>query len=205
MSCSSNFAHSEYYELIRKIYSLLYIKILTIRAATEFITLFHDFSFSFKWARIQSSAVHMNSWSMSECDRISIVISIMLRCWLKEHHLRETFKNRLNVTFLNFRQRFNSKKDITMYAFAKLVKSNALISSLHLFTQDRENFDNQILDVRQLFLNLMNATQNSKSTSRKRKIINKHVKIFFHFKQNSVFTTSINSLSDDFAVKNQAF
>ncbi len=48
MSCSSNFAHSEYYELIRKVYSLLYIKIFTIRAATEFITLFHDFSFSFE-------------------------------------------------------------------------------------------------------------------------------------------------------------
>jgi hypothetical protein len=124
---------------------------------------------------------------------------------LREHHLRETFKNRLNVTFLNLRQRFNSKEDITVFAFAKLAKSNALISSLHLFTQDREEFNNQILDVRQLFLDLMNATQNSKSTSKKRKIINRHVEIFFHFRQSSVFTTSVNSLFDDFAVEDQAF
>jgi hypothetical protein len=46
MRCSSDSTHFEYYDLIRKIYSLLYTKILTTRAATEFITLFHDFSFS---------------------------------------------------------------------------------------------------------------------------------------------------------------
>jgi hypothetical protein len=117
--------------------------------------------------------------------------------------LRETFKNRLNVTFSNLRQRFTSKEDITVFAFVKLAKSNTLISSLHLFTDERDEFNKQILDARRLFLDLMNAAQNSKSTSRKRKIINRHVEIFSHFRQSSVFITSVNSLSDDFAVEDQ--
>ncbi len=124
---------------------------------------------------------------------------------MKEHHLRETFKNRLNVTFSNLRQRFNSEKDIIVFTFAKFAKNNAIISSLHLFTQDREEFNQQILDAKQLFLNLMNVAQNSKLTSKKRKIINKDVKIFFHFRQSSVFITSINSFSDDFVIEDQAF
>ncbi len=204
MGCPPDPAHSEYYGLVRKVYPLLYTKILTTRAATEFTTLFHDFPFPSGWARIQSPAVHMGSWSMSECGRASIVIPIMLRCWLRGHHLRGTFKDRLNATFLDLRQRFSSEEDITVFAFAKLAKSNALISSLHLSTQDREEFNNQILDARQLFLGLMNAAQNSKSTSRKRKTINRHVEIFSHSRQSSVSTTSVNSLSDDFAVGDQA-
>ncbi len=92
-----------------------------------------------------------------------------------------------------------------MFAFAKFAKNNALISSLYLFIQDRKNFNQQILDARQLFLNLMNVAQNSKLMSKKRKIINKNVKIFFHFKQNSIFITSINSFFDDFVIENQIF
>jgi hypothetical protein len=46
MGCPPDPAHSEYYGLVRKVYPLLYIKILTTRAATEFTTLFHDFPFS---------------------------------------------------------------------------------------------------------------------------------------------------------------
>jgi hypothetical protein len=52
MSCSSDFLHSEYFEIICKLFSFLYIKIFIIRVFVEFIKKCHDFSFSFDWDRI---------------------------------------------------------------------------------------------------------------------------------------------------------
>lgn len=91
MSFPPDPAHSEYFGLIRNLYPLLLTKILTAKAVKEFAVVFNDFSFPQGWGRIQSPTVHMKSWSISECGRASIVVPIMLRCWLRGHHVRASF------------------------------------------------------------------------------------------------------------------
>ena len=150
MSCSSDFAHSEYYELVRKFFLIIYFKIFTIRVAKKFIKQFQFFSFSSNWERKQFSTTHMIFWSMNKCERVSIVISIFFRCWLKLHHVRQSYKNDLN--FEIFKEiRSMSNVNFIVSEFDKLIKSNSLISSFELFIRDRNDFHINIMNVRRFF------------------------------------------------------
>jgi hypothetical protein len=67
---------------------------------------------------------------------------------LRNHHVRQSFKNELKIAFFDVHQRFKEKEDVIIFAFAKIIKSNVLIFSLNLFRQDRAEFNQQILNVR---------------------------------------------------------
>jgi predicted small metal-binding protein len=97
MSCSSDSTHNEYYDFVRRLCFILYFKIFITRATDEFIAIFQLFSFSSDWDRIQSSVVHIKSWSMNKCARAFVIISMLLRCWLQSHHVRQTYKNDLEI------------------------------------------------------------------------------------------------------------
>jgi hypothetical protein len=101
----------------------------------------------------------MSSWSMSECVKISIIISVMLRCWLKAHHIRKFYHDELlrEFSLKNRRDAFTSV-NIIISCFAKLTKNNSLISSFQLFVKNRKTFHEQILRARHSILKLMNAS-----------------------------------------------
>jgi hypothetical protein len=100
----------------------------------------------------------MKSWNMSECVKISIIISVMLRCWLKTHHIWKFYHDELL-------RKFSLKNccdafifvNIIISCFAKLIKSNNLISSFQLFVKNRKTFHEQILKIRHNILKLINA------------------------------------------------
>ena len=162
MSCPPDPAHSEYYGLVRRLYPFLYTKILTKRAAEEFTAALHCFPFPPGWGRIQSPAIHMASWSMSECARASVVIPLLFRCWLRNRHVRQPFRNGLKVQIPKERRHCASDEDLIVFCFGKLAWSNTLISSFELFLKDRQEFHSQIVNAQQCFLGLMNAAQNPK-------------------------------------------
>ena len=168
MSCPPDPAHSEYYGLVRRLYPLLYTKILTKRAAEEFTAALHCFPFPPGWGRIQSPAIHMASWSMSECARASVVIRLFLRCWLRNHHVRQPFRNGLKIQFPKECRHCASDEDLIVFCFGKLAWSNTLISSFELSLKDRQEFHSQIINARQYFLGLMNAAQNPKGQGKKK-------------------------------------
>jgi hypothetical protein len=157
MSFSSDSVHNEYYELIKRLYSIMKKNILTSQIFQQFNDVLQRFSFFFEWKRIQSSTIHMNSWSMSECVKISIIISMMLRCWLKIHHIRKFYQNELLREFsLKNRRDVFIFVNIIISCFAKLTKNNNFISSFQLFVKNRKIFHEQILRIRHI-LKLMNA------------------------------------------------
>ena len=99
LNFSSNSAHSEYFEMIRRLYSKLNTLVLTSIVFQEFNDVFQRFSFSFKWDRIQSSTIHIKSWSMNECEKTFLIIFILLRDWLKFHHLKKKIFMNCNENF----------------------------------------------------------------------------------------------------------
>ncbi len=158
MSFSFDFVHSEYYELIRRLYSMLEKSILTSRKFEQFNDVFQNFSFSSEWDRIQFSAIHMSSWSMSECAKISIIIFVLLRCWLRSFHIRKVFEiDLLKEFFLNDRRNALTSMNIIISCFVKLIKNNCFISFYELFEIDRLIFNEQILNAKVNILKLMNA------------------------------------------------
>jgi hypothetical protein len=158
MSFSFNFVHNEYYELIKRLYSTLEKIILISRKFKQFNDVFQNFSFSFEWDRIQSSAIHMSSWSMNKCAKISIVISVLLRCWLRSFHIRKIFEIDLLREFsLNDRRNALTLMNIIISYFVKLTKNNCFIFFYQLFEIDRLTFNEQILNAKINILKLMNV------------------------------------------------
>ena len=157
-------AHSEYFGLVRRLYPLLYSKILTKRAAEAFTAVFQQFPFPPGWGRIQSPATHMGSWTMAECARASVVVPIMLRCWLRESHIREPFKTKVAADTNLSNPLKSSSVDIIVSCFGKLARANSLISAFTLSLKDRQEFHIHIIDARQCFIGMMNAGVDSSGT-----------------------------------------
>jgi hypothetical protein len=140
--------------------------ILTLKEFEQFNDVFQSFSFSFEWDRIQFSAIHMSSWSMSECAKISIIIFVLLRCWLRSFHIRKVFETDLLKEFsLNDRRNALISMNIIVSCFVKLIKSNWAIFFYELFEINRLTFNEQILNAKINILKLMNA-ENKKFTLR---------------------------------------
>lgn len=99
MGCLPDPAHSEYYGLVQKLYPLFNSKILTKHAAAEFAIVVHSFVFPPGWSQIQSPATHMLSWNMSKCGHASIIVPMLLRCWLKNHHICTSYSSKLQAAF----------------------------------------------------------------------------------------------------------
>ena len=201
MGCLPDPAHSEYYGIIRILYFFLYTKIFTVIVLTKFIKIFHRFFFSFEWGRIQSSTIHMKSWNMNECDRASIIISIMLRCWLQNHHLCSAFKIGLKNEFFDAYQKLSSEKNVTIWTFVKIVKNNMLISTFNMFFQNRKDFHQQIFEARYCFLHLMNVADiNEKFKIKKtQKFRFSNEKLLSNFKSRSM--SIVSSISFFFIIR----
>lgn len=52
IDCFFDSVHNEYFELIRKLYFIIYSKIFTIQTKAQFFNVFRQFFFSSEWARI---------------------------------------------------------------------------------------------------------------------------------------------------------
>src|ERR1700722_4295606 len=81
-------AHSEYQGLTRIMHSMLLDTLLTQAAAKSYAAMLRSFPFPPSWPRVQGPLHHLKSYSLSEHARWSVVIPVLLRCWLRESHLR---------------------------------------------------------------------------------------------------------------------
>ena len=170
MGCSPDLAHSEYYGLVQKLYPLFNSKILTKHAAAEFAIVVHSFVFPPGWGQIQSPATHMLSWNMSKYGHTSIIVPILLRCWLKNHHICTSYSSELQAAFWN-KKSFSSFShvDLIVFGFGKLAKSNSMISYFHHSTEDCQAFHNHVLIACRCFLGFMNAAGNLKMGKSRRR------------------------------------
>lgn len=103
---------------------------------------------------------------MSKCERASVIIPMLFQCQLKLNHVQQAYKDGLDVQL--------SKQDFQLFhvdlivsTFGKLTKSNTLISSSILFSEDRRTFHDQIINARQSILTLMNAADYKMKKSEK--------------------------------------
>ncbi len=95
---------------------------------------------------------------MSECAKISIIIFMLLRCWLWSFHIRKIFEIDLLREFsLNDRCNALILMNIIVSCFVKLTKNNCFISFYQLFEIDRLTFNEQILNAKINIMKLMNV------------------------------------------------
>ncbi|RYC59161.1 hypothetical protein CHU98_g7042 [Xylaria longipes] len=85
-------AHSEYQGLSRLLHNFMFkdqMSILTPTAITEACAVYQSFTVPPRWGRLQSPKKHLDSWRMQELARGSIILPVLLRCWLQVGHIRD--------------------------------------------------------------------------------------------------------------------
>ena len=149
-------AHSEYQGLTRIMHNLLLDTLLTPQATHAYAALLRRFPFPPNWPRVQGPLHHLKSYSLSEHARWSLVIPVLLRCWLRENHLRRP----LIAVF----QSHGTPNDLItqiIKCFAAAATSNCVLMSEHISVSDRENLHQIIMGHRVHLQNLLKTAATS--------------------------------------------
>jgi hypothetical protein len=91
MSRPADAAHSEFAGIAKQLQLLLVEAILSPHGQRLYAAELRRFPFPPGWARLQSPVHHLQSWRMQESGRAAIITPMLLRCWLRDSHIRESF------------------------------------------------------------------------------------------------------------------
>jgi len=129
--------------------------ILRPRAALEYSHYMRwVFPFPPGWNRLQSPSKHLGSYSLSEHARWSVIIPVLLRCFLKEHHVKPLLITAIN----NLQRRIEPSQVLSPVNF--LVACFATIAKSHSQVTSNKSFDDTVevvLRGRKMYKALMTA------------------------------------------------
>lgn len=152
-------AHSKYNDLSKQMHELLLQAILTLSAQKLYAAQLRHFSYPFGWARLQSPLHYLKSYSLSEHAWWSIIISGLLYCWLKESFIQPLFAQAVQKKFMQ------RPLSAIVFCFASVVKSNAVLMSDSLSTQDWHNLNHIIKSFRTNYQCLLEAVVNASNAN----------------------------------------
>ena len=155
-------AHSEYQGLSSMMHNLLLEAILTPSATREYSAMLRTFPFPPSWPRIQGPLHHLKSYSLSEHARWSIVVPVLLRCWLRPEHVRSHLLTALRAYSIN------NPVDYVVTQFAAAARSNSVLMSTVVSPDDRENMTLIVHGYRSQLQQLLAALAQSMAADRRR-------------------------------------
>ena len=148
-------SHSEWRSLKRILHSFLITSMLSKKDNTQYLKIFQNFSYSLDWSRIQSFMFYIDSWSLSKADRISILLSLILRShvtmrWFRLSYLQDV-RRVLNVKTSSLR--------VIVKVFDVIVEFNTLVDSQRYIYFER--LHDIIVKARQAYQDLIRCDMNS--------------------------------------------
>ncbi|KAI9747998.1 MAG: hypothetical protein M4579_007339 [Chaenotheca gracillima] len=149
-------AHSEYLGIAEPAHALLIHDILTNRGQVAYNEVLRHFPFPPGWARLQSPLRHFGSYSIQEHARASIVVPILLRCWLKESLIRASFTMGIRQVFREEAQLY-SPVDLIVRCFGAMAKSHSILMSQSLSQADKGRMMDIIKEGRRSYQKLFEA------------------------------------------------
>ncbi|KAI9749068.1 MAG: hypothetical protein M4579_007019 [Chaenotheca gracillima] len=149
-------AHSEYLGLSEPAHELLLTAILTEKGRIAYNEVLRSFPFPPGWARLQSPLRHFKSYTIQEHARASIIVPILLRCWLKETVIRTDYEGTIKRVFRESAPE-SSAPDLIVRCFGAMARSNSVLMSQSLTTDLRQRLPTIILDGRKSYQKLFEA------------------------------------------------
>lgn len=169
---SSDSVHTEYDDIVKLLHMSLINTILIKTFSIEYELQLRAFLFSSDWAWLQSSLHHLSSYSFQEHARWSVIIFNLLRFWLMKSHVQSKYYQAIETVFKNIIDEQITELDLIITSFAVIAKTNTLLMTDNLFTQDRIDFQIAVKHSRWLFQQLhetaslaMSASQNVSRTA----------------------------------------
>jgi hypothetical protein len=129
-------------------HGLLLDTILTGPAGRSYAALLRRFPFPPTWPRVQGPLRYLKSYSMSEHARWSIVIPLLLRCWLRPQHIQPWLRGILLSNGRNSVQRI-------IECFAAAATRNCVLMGNEISVEDRDQIDTIIANHRIKFQQLL--------------------------------------------------
>ena len=162
-------AHSEYAGMARQAHHLLIDAILTAEGRRAYITELQHFRFPPGWGRLQSPLHHLDSFRMQEHGRSSIIIPVLLRCWLQERWIQPNYLMAIwQVSTIDLDLQHASAVESIVHAFGAMAKSNSLLMSHTMTFSDSVQMQESVLHARELYQMLVEAAAVACSSSRSR-------------------------------------
>ena len=123
-------AHSEYGGISTPSHDTLIQAFLTKPASKEYNTHLRTFPFPPTWARLQSPLHHLKSYSLSDHARWSIIVPVLLRQWLKPHHVQPHFATAVLA------DGDHNAVDFVIGCYAAFAKSNSVLMGSQITQED---------------------------------------------------------------------
>lgn len=139
-------AHSEYAGMARRCQTLLIEAILTPASAKMYAAELRRFPFPLGWGRLQSPIHHLKSWRMQEAGRTAIITPMLLRCWIRDGHIRDLFLRAVKYVF-GLGSRKEALEQIIRF-YAKMAKSTSVILSTNVSPENWGSMNDIILEGR---------------------------------------------------------
>ncbi|KOC15938.1 hypothetical protein AFLA70_169g002151 [Aspergillus flavus AF70] len=137
--------HSEYAGIAKMSHILLLENILSSSGARKYITILRSFPFPSGWGRIQSPGTHIESYNLQEHARASIVIPLLLRCYLCDDWIEPTFYIAMNQIY---DPAFYSVKHVIVSVYAAIARSNSVLAWRSMQEKDRHLLKDIIIHAR---------------------------------------------------------
>ncbi|KAI9749166.1 MAG: Glutathione reductase [Chaenotheca gracillima] len=150
-------AHSEYAGMSKQGQVILLETILTNDAQIEYAALLRRFPFPPGWSRLQSPLHHLKSWRMQEAGRASIIVPVLLRCWLRANHIQPRFLDAMQNLFADKIQQGTTIVAIVVGSFAAMGRSNAVVMAQSVSVRDRGAMHETVKTARASFQSLCEA------------------------------------------------
>jgi hypothetical protein len=169
-------AHSEYGGITKQVHLLLINAVLTKPAALEYAQVLRKFPKPPGWGPFQNPIHYIGSYSLSEHARWSIVAPILFRVFLRERHMKDSFKKACSEVFADDIARANQRgylenntsgiSYIIVRTLAAIAKSNHLVMSNGLSRNEQLSFSHDILFSRLKCQKLFDAAAMASNTYR---------------------------------------
>jgi hypothetical protein len=121
--------HSEWKGLGRLLQHLLFSAVLTSLGQEEYLNAFQQFSTPSTWPRIQSPKHYVDSWSLSEAGRATILTPLILRCNAKETWFQQSYLTKAAATLASFYSNQHSVIDKIIRAHAEIAYAVSIVST----------------------------------------------------------------------------
>jgi len=136
-------------------HSMLLDTLLTQAAAKSYAAMLRSFPFPPSWPRVQGPLHHLKSYSLSEHARWSVVVPVLLRCWLKEKHIRPYLVQMLR------KDQTQTPVHHIIQCFAAAATSNCVLMGDFISETDRSNMDSIVSHHRLRFQRLLQLVADS--------------------------------------------
>ena len=172
LSQLSDSAYSEFEEITKQLHMLLMTAILTSKRQKSYAEQLHLFKYSSGWDCLQSFIHHLGSYSLQKHRQWSVIVPALLCCWLREEYIQSLFENSMLRVF----QTDTFSVNVIVISFTAIAKSNILLMSDSMTTEDWRSFSDTVKAAQMLWQNLLEiAALTSSNNSRSRSATPAHV------------------------------